>query len=253
MKLPRRKFLQLAAGTAALPAVSRLASAQTYPSQRITMVVPFAAGAAADTIARVVAEGMRPKLGQPIVIENVGGADGSIGAGRVAHAAPDGYTLLAGPLNIHLASSASYDVVKDFEPIGLLAESPMLLIVKKVMPANNVGEFIAWLKANPDKSSIGTAGAGSPPHLLGLLLQTQTGTQFDLVHYRGGGLAMLDIVAGHIVHQRRGCIAAARFGQCESPWRGGAKTHANSAGNPDNGRGGTARILSLGMGRAVCA
>ena len=104
MKLPRRKFLQLAAGTAALPAVSRFASAQSYPSQRITMVVPFAAGAAADTIARVVAEGMRLKLGQPIVIENAGGADGSIGAGRVAHAAPDGGTLLAGPLNIHLAN-----------------------------------------------------------------------------------------------------------------------------------------------------
>ena len=162
------------------------------------MVVPFAPGAAADTIARLVAEGMRPKLGQSIVIENAGGADGSIGAGRVVHAAPDGYTLLAGPLNIHLASSANYDVVKDFEPIGLLAQSPMLLIVKKAIPGNNLSEFIAWLKANPNKSSMGTAGAGSPPHLLGLLLRMQTGTQFDLVHYRGGGLAMLDIVAGHI-------------------------------------------------------
>src|SRR5262249_46394022 len=107
-------------------------------------------------------------------------------------------TLLAGPLNIHLASSANYDVVKDFEPIGLLAQSPMLLIVKKPIPANNLGEFIAWLKANPDKSAMGTAGAGSPPHLLGLLLRMQTGTQFALVHYRGGGLAMLDIAAGHI-------------------------------------------------------
>jgi tripartite-type tricarboxylate transporter receptor subunit TctC len=184
------------AGTAALPAVSRFASAQSYPSRRITMVVPFAPGAAADTIARLVAEGMRPKLGQPIIIENAGGADGSIGAGRVAYAAPDGYTVLAGPLNIHLANGASYNVVN--EPIGLLAESPMLLIVKRVIPANNLGEFIAWLKANPNKSSIGTAGAGSPPHLLGLLLRAQTGTRFDLLHYRGGGLAMLDIVAGHI-------------------------------------------------------
>jgi tripartite-type tricarboxylate transporter receptor subunit TctC len=101
-------------------------------------------------------------------------------------------------LNIHLASSANYDVVKDFEPIGLLAQSPMLLIVKKAIPANNLSEFIAWLKVNPDKSAMGTAGAGSPPHLLGLLLRMQTGTQFDLVHYRGGGSAMLDIVAGHI-------------------------------------------------------
>jgi tripartite-type tricarboxylate transporter receptor subunit TctC len=141
MKLPRRQFLHLAAGAAALPAVSRFAWAQAYPSQRITMVVPFAPGGIVDIIARVVAEGMRPRLGQPVIIENAGGADGSIGTGRVAHAAPDGYTLIAGPWNTHVANSViyplQYDVVKDFEPIGLLADAPMLLIVNKAIPANN--------------------------------------------------------------------------------------------------------------------
>jgi tripartite-type tricarboxylate transporter receptor subunit TctC len=202
MKLPRRQFLHLAASAATLPAVSSFLWAGTFPSQRITMVVPFAPGAVADIIARIVAEGMRTRLGQPIIIENVGGADGSIGTGRVAHAPPDGYTLVAGLWNTHVANTIiyalQYDVVKDFEPVGLLADAPMLLIVKKAMPANNLSEFIAWLKANPDKSSMGTAGAGSPPHLLGLLLQKETGTQFGLVHYRGGGPAMQDIVAGHI-------------------------------------------------------
>jgi tripartite-type tricarboxylate transporter receptor subunit TctC len=198
----RRKFLHLAAGAATLSAVSRFAWAQSYPSQRITMVVPFAPGAVADIIARVLAEGMRPRLGQPVIIENAGGADGSIGTGRVAHAAPDGYTLIVGLWNTHVANSViyalQYDVVKDFEPIGLLADAPMLLIVRRTIPANHLSEFIAWLKANPGKSSMGTAGAGSPPHLLGLLLQKETGTQFGLVHYRGGGPAMQDIVAGHI-------------------------------------------------------
>src|SRR5262249_37665308 len=176
------------AGAATLPAASRFAWAQTYPSQRITMVVPFAPGAFTDIIARVVAEGMRPRLGQPVIVENVGGANGNIGT--VAHATPDGYTLIAGVWNTHVANSViyplQYDGVKDFEPIGLLADAPML------QPANNLSEFIAWLKANP------AAGAGSPPHLLGLLLQKETGTRFGLVHYRGGGPAMQDIVAGHI-------------------------------------------------------
>jgi tripartite-type tricarboxylate transporter receptor subunit TctC len=127
------------------------------------MVVPFVPGGIVDIVARVVAEGMRSKLGQPVIIENAGGADGSIGTGRVAHAAPDGYTLIAGPWNTHVANSViyplQYDVVKDFEPIGLLADAPMLLIVNKAIPANNLSEFIAWLKANPDKSSMGTAAA----------------------------------------------------------------------------------------------
>src|SRR5262249_24487543 len=170
MKLPRRNFLHLAAGAAALQAMPRIARAQAYPSRPITMIVPLAPGGLTDVIGRVLAEGMRTSLGQPVIIENVGGANGSIGTGRVARAAPDGYTLVVGVWNTHVANSViyplQYDVVKDFEPIGLLADAPMLLIVNKAIPANNLSEFISWLKANPDKSSMGTAGAGSPPHLL---------------------------------------------------------------------------------------
>jgi len=202
MKLPRRQFLHLAAGAAALPALSRFARAQTYPARPITMIVPFAPGGLTDVIGRTLAEGMRTSLGQPVIIENVGGANGSIGTGRVARAAPDGYTLVVGIWNTHVANAAlyalQYDVVKDFEPVLLLADAPLVLVARKALPANDLQEFIAWLKLNPDKSSMGTVGAGSPPHLLGLLLQKETGTRFGLVAYRGGGPAMQDVVAGQI-------------------------------------------------------
>jgi len=202
MKLPRRGFLHLAAGAAALPALSRSASAQPYPSRPITMIVPFPPGGLTDVIARVLVEGMRARLGQTIVIENVGGATGGIGSGRVARAAPDGYTVVVGIWNTHVANGATYalqyDVVKDFEPIVLLADSPLLLVAKKSMPANNLKELIAWLAANPDKVSMATVGAGSPGHLLGVLLQKETGTRFGQVAYRGAGPAMQDVVAGQI-------------------------------------------------------
>jgi tripartite-type tricarboxylate transporter receptor subunit TctC len=145
---------------------------------------------------------MRTSLGQSVIIENVGGANGSIGTGRVARAAPDGYTLVVGIWNTHVANGATYalqyDVVKDFEPVVLLADAPLLLVASKAVPANDLKEFIAWLKLNPDKSSMGTVGAGSPGHLLGLLLQKETGTRFGLVAYRGAGPAIQDVVAGQI-------------------------------------------------------
>src|SRR6516164_2105710 len=149
MKLPRRQFLHLAAGAAALPVVSRIARAQAYPSRPITMIVPFAPGGLTDVICRILAEGMRTSLGQPVIIENVGGANGSIGTGRVARAAPDGYTLVVGIWNTHVANAAiyalQYDVVKDFEPVLLLADAPLLLVASKAVPANDLKEFIAWL------------------------------------------------------------------------------------------------------------
>ena len=202
MHLPRRQFLYLAAGAAALPAVSRFARAQTYPSRPITMIVPFPPGGLADVIGRIAAEGMRASLGQSIIIENVGGANGSIGTGRVARTAPDGYTLVLGIWNTHVGNAATYalqyDVVKDFAPIALLADAPLLLVAKKAIPANDLKELIAWLKANPDKASMGTVGAGSPGHLLGLLLQQETGTRFGLVAYRGAAPQTQDLVAGQI-------------------------------------------------------
>ena len=202
MTLPRRKFLHLAAGAAVLPPVSRSAWAQTYPSRPITMIVPFAPGGLTDVIGRVLAEGMRTTLGQPVIVENVGGANGGIGTGRVARATSDGYTLVVGIWNTHVANGAAYvlqyDVAKDFEPIVLLADAPLLLVAMKTIPANNLKEFIAWFRANPDRLSMATVGAGSPGHLLGFLLEKETGARFGLVAYRGAGPAMQDVVAGQI-------------------------------------------------------
>jgi tripartite-type tricarboxylate transporter receptor subunit TctC len=202
MTLPRRSFLHLAAGAAALPAISRLARAQSYPSRQLTMIVPFAAGGPADTVGRVLAERMRTSLGQTVVIENVAGAGGSLGVGRLARAEPDGYTFGIGISGTHVVNpviySLPYDVETDFEPVALLASNPHFIVVKKANPANDLKEFIAWLKANPDKATAGTAGAGSPPHIGAVFFQNLTGTRFSYVPYRGGGPAMQDLVAGQI-------------------------------------------------------
>jgi len=202
MKLPRRKFLHLAAGAATLPAVSRIAYAQAYPTRPITLVVPFAAGGPVDTLARFLTERMRPLLGQPIIIENVGGAGGSIGVGRVARAAPDGYTLINGIWSTHVVNGAiyqlQYDVLNDFEPVALLTSNSQMIIGRKSLPANDLKEFIAWLKASPDKATAGTAGVGSPQHVFGIMFQKATDTRFLFSHYRGGVLATQDLVAGQI-------------------------------------------------------
>jgi tripartite-type tricarboxylate transporter receptor subunit TctC len=202
MKLLRRQFLHLAAGAAALPAMSRIARAQAYPTRPIIIIVPFPPGGAADAIGRIVAERMRATLGQPVIIENVGGANGSIGVGRVARAAPDGYTLVIGSWNTHVANGAvyslQYDVLNDFEPIALITTNPWLIVAKSTIPANDLKGLIAWLKANPDKASAGTSGMGSGEHVSGALFQNITGTRFHFVPYRGAGPAMQDLVAGQI-------------------------------------------------------
>jgi tripartite-type tricarboxylate transporter receptor subunit TctC len=202
MKLSRRVVLHLAAGVATLPAVSRIARTQTYPSRPITMVVPFPAGGPTDTLGRIIADGIRNPLGQPIVIDNVGGASGSIGAGRAARAAPDGYTLSLGTWPTHVVNGAifplHYDLLKDFEPVALFASNPLLIVAKKSMQANNLKELIAWLKANPGKASQGTAGSGSAAHIAGIFFQKETGTEFQFVPYRGLGPAMQDLVAEQI-------------------------------------------------------
>jgi tripartite-type tricarboxylate transporter receptor subunit TctC len=202
MKLPRRRFLHLAASTAALPAVSPIAGAQTYPSRPITMVVGFAAGGPTDTTARIVAERMRVSLGQSVIVENVTGANGTIAVGRVARAAPEGYVISLGDLGTYVANAAiyalAYDVVKDFEPISLIRSNPYLIIAKTSVPANDLKGLIAWLKANPDKTSAGTAGVGSPEHISGFMFRIATGTRFAFVPYRGSGPAIQDLVAGQI-------------------------------------------------------
>jgi tripartite-type tricarboxylate transporter receptor subunit TctC len=202
MKLPRRTFLHLAAGAAALTAARRVALAQAYPTRLITIIVPYPAGGGADSVLRVMAERMQAFLGQPIVIENVGGASGSIGTGRVARAAPDGYTLGIGNWSTHVVNGAiyalPYDVLSDFEPVALLVNFYLIVVAKKALPANNLKELIAWLKANPDKASLGTPGLGSQGHLAGILFQNLTGTRFQHVPYRGISLAMQDLIAGQI-------------------------------------------------------
>jgi tripartite-type tricarboxylate transporter receptor subunit TctC len=177
-------------------------SAELYPSRPITIVVPFPAGGPTDTIARIVSEQMSATLAHPIVVENVTGAAGAIGAGRVARAAPDGYTLCVGFLGTHVLNGAvfslEYDVVKDFQPIAMLASNPQLIVATKAVPANNLAEFIAWLKANPGKATQGTAGVGSPSHVSGAYFQRATGTTFQFAQYRGAAPAMQDLVGGHV-------------------------------------------------------
>ena len=180
-----------------------VAKAQNWPTRPITMVVPFGAGGATDTIGRIVAEGMRASLGQPVVIENVPGASGTIGVGRVARAAADGYTLGIGGGPTYVWNGAMialpYDVLNDFEPISLIVDSPMLIVGRKSMPARDLRELIAWLKANPDKATQGTTGAGGALQLAGVFFQKETGTRFGFVPYRLGSVAALqDLVAGQI-------------------------------------------------------
>jgi tripartite-type tricarboxylate transporter receptor subunit TctC len=178
------------------------AGAQDYPSRPITIVVPFAAGGPTDTLTRILAEPIRSAIGQPLVIENVGGAAGSIGVGRVARAAPDGYTICIGQWGTHVVNGAThalqYDLLKDFEPIALLASTPSLIVTKNAVPAKDLKELIAWLKANPDKASQGSGGSGSAAHIQGVFFQKETSTRFQHVAYRGAGPAMQDLVAGHI-------------------------------------------------------
>jgi tripartite-type tricarboxylate transporter receptor subunit TctC len=198
--MERRHFLRLTAGLASLPALPRAARAQAYPSRPITMVVPVPAGGAMDTNARVVAEGMRAALGQPVIIENITGASGSIGAGRVARATPDGYTICYGANVTHALNAAvyklNYDVVADFEPIALIGNTPWLIAARRTLPANDLQGLIAWLKANPDKASSGTAGPGSPSHIGGVLFQNITGTRFALIPYKGTAPSIPDLVSG---------------------------------------------------------
>ncbi len=177
-------------------------AAEVYPSRPITTVVPFPAGGPTDTIARIVSEQVSAALGQPVLIENVTGAAGTIGTGRVARATPDGYTLCVGFLGTHVLNGAvyslQYDLVKDFEPVAMLASNPQLIVAKKALPAEDLKVFIGWLRANPGKAMQGSAGIGSPSHLSGVYFQRASGTTFEFAQYRGAAPAMQDLVGGHV-------------------------------------------------------
>ena len=169
------KLLLVLACACAL-SVSGQAASQSYPSRPITMVVPLATGGSTDVIGRLMVEGMRATLGQPVIVENTAGAGGTIGVGRVARTAPDGYTFLIGQWGTHVASGAIYplqfDLLKDLEPIALIATQPFLIVSRKTLPANNLKESIAWLKANKDKAMQGNSGIGTPSHVAGIMFQT---------------------------------------------------------------------------------
>jgi len=196
-----RTLLLAAACAAALQSITS-ASAQSYPTRPVTLVVPLAPGGSTDVIGRIMAEAMRPALGQPVIVENTAGAGGTIGVGRVARASPDGYTILIGQWSTNVASGAIYplqfDLLKDFEPIALIATQPFLIVARKTMPANNLKDLIAWLKANPDKATQGNSGIGTPSHVGGILFQNSIGARIQLVPYRSAGLTMQGLLAGNI-------------------------------------------------------
>jgi tripartite-type tricarboxylate transporter receptor subunit TctC len=199
MKLPRRKFLHLAAGATALPAVSRSVWAQAYPTRPITILVGAAAGGPTDTIGRVISERMRTFLGQTIVIENNGAAAGSTAHGRVARAAPDGYTLSLGHWGTHVVNGAvyslPYDVLKDFEPVALISVSPYFIVGRRDLQANDLKGLLEWLKVSGEKATQGTSGAGSPGHIGGVFLQSVLGTRWLFVPYRGANPVMQALLA----------------------------------------------------------
>lgn len=176
--------------------------AQSYPTRPVNLIVPFPPGGMTDAVGRPLADGMHATLGQTVVVENLGGASGSIGSARVARAAPDGYTILLGIWNTHVAVpklvKLDYDVVKDFAPIAYMTDAPLLLTVHRSLPVASFRELVDWLLANPDKASSGSAGVGSPPHLLDELIRKQTKTRFQTVHYRGAGPIMKDLMGAQI-------------------------------------------------------
>jgi tripartite-type tricarboxylate transporter receptor subunit TctC len=206
MKLPRRQFLHLAAGAAALPAVSRIAWAQAYPTRPMTMIVPFAAGGGQDVLGRLIAQRMSEILGQQIVVENIGGAAGTTGSKRVAEAQPNGYTMGIGSVGTHAHSQTlykkpHYDSAVDFTPVALIAETPVVLTTRKDLPANNFLEFVAYSRANQAKMQFGSPGAGASSHIACIVLNHAIGINPTHVPYRGGAPAMQDLIGGRIDYQ----------------------------------------------------
>ena len=199
------------------------AQAQTYPSRPVTIVVPFPAGGPTDALARVLAERMKGALGQSVIVENPTGAAGTIGTGRVARAAPDGYTVILGHWQTHVVNGATYalpfDVVKDFEPISLIADCPVWFVAKPALPPKALGELVAWMKENPGKATVGIGGVGGGADVVGTYFQNNTGTRFQFVPYRGAAPMIQDLVAGQIdltFTQVASALAQVRAGQLKA-------------------------------------
>jgi tripartite-type tricarboxylate transporter receptor subunit TctC len=211
------------------------AAGQSYPARPITLVNPYAAGGPVDAVARILSAPMSKALGQPVLVDYTTGANGTIGVGRVARAAPDGYTLSIGHWATHVINAAiyplQYDVLRDLEPVGMICANPLLIVARASFPAKDLGELIAWLKANPDKASAGTAGVGSGTHMGGLYFQSTTSTKFQYIPYRGSGPAMQDLLAGRLdlmVDQASNSLPQVRAGKIRV-YAVTAKTRLSSA------------------------
>jgi tripartite-type tricarboxylate transporter receptor subunit TctC len=202
MKLPRRKFLHLAAGAAALPGVSRIAWAQTYPTQPVHIIVSLAPGGGADIVARLIGQWLSERLGQPFVIENRTGGAGNIATEAVVRAPPDGYTLLfitpANVISTTLYDKLSFDFLHDILPVARISRDSLFMVVNPPFPAKTVPEFIAYAKANPGKINMASAGNGSPQHVAGELFKMMAGVEMTHVPYRGQTPALTDLLAGQV-------------------------------------------------------
>jgi len=190
----------LAAAIAAGLVIAAPAAAEDYPSRPIMMIVPLAPGGSTDVLGRIMAQAMSVRLGQPVVVENVAGAAGTIGVTRAERSAPDGYTVQWGMWGTNMANGAIYDLgfdlLNDLEPVALVATQPFLIDARKTMPANDLKELVAWLRANPGKATMGTSGVGSPSHVAGVLMEQVVGAKWQMVPYRSAGLATNDLLAG---------------------------------------------------------
>ena len=202
MKLPRRRFLHLAAGAVALPAISQMAWAQTYPTRPVRLIVGFDAGGAADILARLMGQWLSERLGQQFVIENRSGASGNIAAEAVVRAAPDGYTLLlpgsTDVINATLYEKLNFNFIRDIAPVASITRAPHVIVVRPSFPAKTVPEFIAFAKANPRKVSMASAGIGTPSHMSGELFKMMAGIEMVHVPYRGAGQALVDLLGGQV-------------------------------------------------------
>ena len=202
MKLPRRRFLHLAAGATALPALPRIARAQAYPTRPVRLIVPLAPGGATDIVARLMGQWLSERLGQPFVIENRPGAGGNLGTETVVSARPDGYTILmastTNAINATLYDKLSFNFIRDIAPVATISRNTLVMVVHPSIPAKTVPEFIAYAKANPRKLNMASPGNGSPNHVSGELFKMMTGVDMVHVPYRSGGPALTDLLGGQV-------------------------------------------------------
>jgi tripartite-type tricarboxylate transporter receptor subunit TctC len=200
--MTQRRTVLRSIAASILSTLTLAAGAQGYPNKPVTVIVPFAAGGPTDTIARIMGQAMGKALGQSVIEENVAGAGGTIAGAKVAHSAPDGYTVAIGHVGTHVITGAiqkmSYDVFNDFEPVAMICTNPQIIVSKNDLPAKTLAELIAWAKAKKEPVTVGTGGPGTPAHISGVYFEQQAGAPVQIVHYRGAAPALQDVMAGHI-------------------------------------------------------